>query len=180
MRGIFRHPPQPQQLVQYFPLPDVAIIPTAVQPRRFVPRAVRYRESGAHPDRGCQPAERPGAVHQPRAAISSERGFEPAECARPDRLADSDHHSERGSDAEERPGATVRGNTQYINVFGVPSRQSVPIPVVQGGNTSLRIWIGGTDVTLLTGGLNGGWRQWEPQATPVRHKSRPRRSGARP
>ena len=155
-RGIFRHPPQPSQQQRYFPLPNVAIIPTPVQPRRnvpapsvignqaIIPTAVLTRQNVPAPFINLEQRLVPTVVlsrrHVPSPLVSITAIIIPAAVLM----------------RRNVPAPTVRGNVQYINVFAPPSRQSIPTPVVMGGNTSLRIWIGGTDVTLLTNGLNGG------------------------
>jgi hypothetical protein len=53
---------------------------------------------------------------------------------------------------ENWPTPTIRGSTQFINASSIPSGESWPTPGITGGNTSLQIWIGGTNVTIYVGG----------------------------
>ena len=52
---------------------------------------------------------------------------------------------------ESWPTPTIRGSTQFINTSPIPSGESWPTPAIHGGNTSLRMYVGGIDVTSVIG-----------------------------
>ena len=155
-RGIFRHPPQPQQQARYFPLPDVAIIPTAVQSGQFVPAPSVVGNQAIIPN------DVPTGENVPTPFINLEQVLVPAAVPSGQNIPapfvslTQDIVPSAVPSGQSVPAPQVRGNTLFINVFGVASGVNIPTPTVEGGNTSLRIYIGGTDVTLLTNGLNGG------------------------